>query len=111
MQQLQDAIVHLEDMNGNVSITDMTLNDFRMDLFGFMKDNVEMLTASLTGFQAEVSPTITGAVSGVIFCMRDLKGSVQNGDTHPLVLLYLVYKSGACRWFATICRLKKPRYV
>lgn len=30
MKQLQELVVDLEDMDGSVSITDMTLNDFRM---------------------------------------------------------------------------------
>lgn len=34
MKQLQDSVLDLEDMDGSVSITDMTLNDFRMDLSG-----------------------------------------------------------------------------
>lgn len=33
LQQLKDAVVDPEDMTGGVSITDLTLNDFRMDLY------------------------------------------------------------------------------
>ena len=95
MQQLQDAVVDLEDMDGNVSITDMTLNDFRMDLSGFMKDNMEMLAASPTGFHAVVSPAMSEVIPGAIFCLRDLKGSVQNEDTYALAPFYLVYVSDA----------------
>ena len=36
LQQLKDAVVDLEDMAGGVSITDLTLNDFRMDLSDYM---------------------------------------------------------------------------
>ena len=45
LQQLKDAVVDLEDMTGGVSITDLTLNDFRMDLSGYMnqKENLAKL--------------------------------------------------------------------
>lgn len=93
MKQLQDAVIDLEDMDGNVSITDMTLNDFRMDLSSFMKEHLEQLETSPTGFHAVVSSGFPEAVPGVIFCLRDLKGSVQNEDTYALAPYYLVYVS------------------
>lgn len=37
LQQLQDVVLDLEDINGGISITDLTLNDFRMDLTEYMK--------------------------------------------------------------------------
>lgn len=95
MQQLQDSVVDLEDMDGSVSITDMTLNDFRMDLSGFMKDNLKRLEASPTGFHAAITPNLVEAVPGVIFCLRDIKGSVQNEDSYALAPYYLVYVSDA----------------
>lgn len=93
MKQLQDAVIDLEEMDGNVSITDMTLNDFRMDLSSYMKDHLEQLESSPTGFHAVVSPTFPEAVPGAIFCLRDLEGSVQNEDTYALAPFYLVYVS------------------
>lgn len=93
MQQLQDAVVDLEDMDGSVSITDMTLNDFRMDLSGYMKDNLKRLEASPTGFHAVASPNIDEAVPGIIFCLRDIKGNVQNEDSYALAPYYVVYVS------------------
>ncbi len=93
MQQLQDSVVDLEDMDGNVSITDMTLNDFRMDLSGFMKDNLARLEAAPSGFHATISSAFEEATSGTVFCLRDLNGNVQNDDTYALAPYYLVYVS------------------
>jgi len=39
--KLQDAVIDLEDLSSGVSIADLTLNDFRIDLAGFMKDHKE----------------------------------------------------------------------
>ena len=35
--KLQDAVIDLEDLSSGVSIADLTLNDFRIDLAGFLK--------------------------------------------------------------------------
>jgi hypothetical protein len=93
MQQLQDSVVDLEDMDGSVSITDMTLNDFRMDLSGFMKDNLELLETSPTGFYSAVIPSIPEAVPGAIFCLRDIHRKVQQDEQYALAPYYLVYVS------------------
>ncbi|MBO6037070.1 MAG: DEAD/DEAH box helicase, partial [Acetobacter sp.] len=50
MQQLQEAVVDLEDIDGGVSITDLTLNDFRMDLLHFLKDHKTLLENAPTGY-------------------------------------------------------------
>lgn len=91
MKQLQDAVVDLEDIDGSVSITDMTLNDFRMDLSNFMKEGLPLLEVSPAGFQAVVSPNTPEAQAGVIFCLRDIKGKVRNDDSYALAPYYLVY--------------------
>jgi len=49
LQQLKDAVVDLEDMAGGVSITDLTLNDFRMDLSDYMKQNLGKLEQAPLG--------------------------------------------------------------
>src|SRR5699024_6721663 len=43
MEQLQDEVIDLEDLGGNISITDLTLNDFRMDLAEYLKEHEEEL--------------------------------------------------------------------
>lgn len=45
LQKLQDAVIDLEDLSSGVSIADLTLNDFRIDLAGFLKENRERLEA------------------------------------------------------------------
>jgi len=38
-----DGVVDLEDLGGGISITDMTLNDFRMDLTEYLKEHTDLL--------------------------------------------------------------------
>ncbi len=91
MKQLQDSVLDLEDMDGSVSITDMTLNDFRMDLSGFMKDNMDQLERSPSGFYAAVSKSMNEIVPGTIFCLRDINGKVEFDPHYALSPYYMVY--------------------
>ena len=90
MKQLQDTVIDLEDMDGSVSITDMTLNDFRMDLSGYMKGNLAQLERTPSGFfaavksQADIAP-------GTIFCLKDIYGKVEFDANYALAPYYVVY--------------------
>ena len=71
--KLQEAVIDLEDLSSGVSIADLTLNDFRVDLAGFLKEHPEKLerlpfgTFAVTTTQAVGEATIP---PGVIFCLR-----------------------------------------
>ncbi|MEM7620632.1 MAG: helicase-related protein [Pseudomonadota bacterium] len=91
MKQLQDSVIDLEDMDGSVSITDMTLNDFRMDLSGFMKDNMEQLERSPSGFYAAVSKGMGEIIPGTIFCLKDIHGKVEFDPHYALSPYYMIY--------------------
>ncbi|PHS00151.1 MAG: helicase [Blastopirellula sp.] len=100
LQQLKDAVVDLEDVAGGVSITDLTLNDFRMDLSDYMKENLGKLEDAPLGLYSAVSLDAElvgeGLKSGVIFCLKNIrKGrqAVQVDDNYPLAPYFLVYVS------------------
>jgi len=100
LQQLQDAVVDLEDMAGGISITDLTLNDFRMDLLEYLKTNPGTLEQAATGLFSVINlnkEAIEDNVSpGVIFCLRNTQtGSkaVPVDENYPLAPHFLVYVS------------------
>ena len=104
LQQLKDAVVDLEDMAGGVSITDLTLNDFRMDLSDYMKQNLGKLEQAPLGLYSAVSLDSElieeGINSGVIFCLKNIhqhngkaQQTVQVDDNYPLAPYFLVYVS------------------
>ncbi|MDP3229721.1 MAG: helicase-related protein [Acidovorax sp.] len=77
LQQLQDTVIDLEDLSSGVSIADLTLNDFRIDLSGYLRDNKDRLDALPFGTYAVTSTAPdTGAGPdasirpGAIFCLR-----------------------------------------
>jgi hypothetical protein len=45
LRKLQDEVIELEDVRTGVSITDLGLNDFRMDLLGYLKEYGDLATA------------------------------------------------------------------
>jgi len=110
LQQLKEAVVDLEDMAGGVSITDLTLNDFRMDLSDYMNrnrpeestksQNLHALEQAPIGLFAAVtldeSLSEEGLKSGVIFCLKNIRTgtqAVQVDDNYPLAPYFLVYVS------------------
>ena len=67
--KLQDTVIDLEDLSGGIAITDLTLNDFRIDLAGFLKEQPTDLENFPLGSFAVLSPQ-EGIPSGVVFCLR-----------------------------------------
>ena len=45
LRKLQEEVIELEDVRTGVSITDLGLNDFRMDLLGFVKEHGDLAAA------------------------------------------------------------------
>jgi len=76
LRRLQDEVIELEDLKTGVSITDLGLNDFRMDLLNYVKEHGDQELAP-KGMHAVVpaQPEL-GLKPGVIFTLRNLNDSV-----------------------------------
>ena len=91
LKALQETVIDLEDVSGGISITDLTLNDFKMDLMGYLKDNEESLTRSPKGIHSVVlHPQNSDIAKGMIFCLRLLDDKVKS-ENYSLEPYYLVY--------------------
>lgn len=55
LEKLQNEVVDIDDIEGGISITDLTLNDFRMDLSEYIKEHENWLTQIPPGAFAVVS--------------------------------------------------------
>jgi SNF2 family DNA or RNA helicase len=92
LRRLQDEVIELEDLKTGVSITDLGLNDFRMDLLNYIKRHGDLELAP-KGLHAVVParPEL-GLEPGVIFALRKLDDSDHvslNNHLHPFYLLYV----------------------
>mgnify|MGYP000924094235 FL=1 len=94
LQKLQSEVVDLEDISGGISITDLTFNDFKIDLMEYMKEHEEELSHAPRGLYAiaRISDNLRDAVRpGVIFVLRQIKGARQTKEQNPLFPYYLAY--------------------
>lgn len=92
LRRLQDEVIELEDVKTGVSITDLGLNDFRMDLLGYV-DGHGGLANSPKGLHAVIpADPQRGLVPGVIFALRNIAAGeeINRGNRlHPHYLVYL----------------------
>ncbi|ALO68451.1 helicase [Arthrobacter alpinus] len=92
LRKLQDEVIELEDVRTGVSITDLGLNDFRMDLLGYIKEYGE-LSSVPKGLHAVVpADSSKGLVPGAIFALRNVNAdeTINRGNRlHPHYLVYL----------------------
>lgn len=91
LRRLQDEVIELEDLKTGVNITDLGLNDFRMDLLNYIKTNGD-LGHLPSGLHAVVpsNPEI-GLVPGVIFTLRNRNSGINVNQYNRLHPYYLVY--------------------
>ena len=92
LRRLQTEVIELEDANTGVSITDLGLNDFRMDLLKFVGSYGDIETAP-KGLHAVIpAQPSRGLHPGVIFALRklgDLEGHHAHNRLHPFYLMYV----------------------
>ena len=91
--KLQDAVIDLEDLSTGVSIADLTLTDFRIDLAEYVRAHPGMLEAMPLGTCAVTTTTEAEVPPGIIFCLRaegDAAGRAFEPG-YPLAPHYLVH--------------------
>lgn len=94
LKQLQNEVLDIEEMQGGISITDLTLDDFIMSLDRFMKANPDVLEKYPTGVYAvtDITKKIQEECEkGVIFCLKQKKSIDSLENATSLYPYYLVY--------------------
>ena len=95
--KLQDTVIDIEDLGSGVSITDLTLTDFRIDLAQYLKEHPGQLEGLPLGTCAVTTSIDADIAPGVIFCLRaegavaaDMGKKGQPSD-YPLAPIYLAH--------------------
>ncbi len=92
LRRLQEEVIDMEDVKTGVSITDLGLNDFRMDLLNYIKAHGDLANLP-SGLHAVVpADPDRGLVPGVIFTLRNRNHAVniqQQNRLHPFYLVYI----------------------
>ena len=89
LKRLQEEVVDIEDMTNGISIMDLGLNEFRLDLLEYMKQHGDIETAP-KGLHTVVGQT-EDAPAGVIFVLRNINDSVNIDDRNRIHPFYMVY--------------------
>ena len=92
LKRLQDEVIELEDVKAGISITDLGLNDFRMDLLNYVKANGELDNVPFGMHAIVPAQPGVGLLPGVIFALRNIHESVnvnQQNRLHPYYLVYI----------------------
>lgn len=95
LEKLQNEVIDLEDINGTISLTDFTMDDFRMDLMNYMKENGNEIKSAPIGIYSitrnqneklkdEIQP-------GVIFCLKQINNLTEKNEKNALFPYFLVY--------------------
>ena len=91
LKRLQREVVDIEDMTSGISIMDLGLNEFRLDLLEYMKQHGDIETAP-KGLHAVLAHN-ENAPCGVIFVLRNIQDSVNIDNRNRIHPFYLVYIS------------------
>ena len=94
LKQLQSEVLDVEDLQGGISITDLTLDDYIMSLDRFMKENPNVLEKYPTGVYAVTdipNKNKEECVEGVIYCLKQKKHTDSQELATSLYPYYLVY--------------------
>ena len=91
LRRMQEEVIELEDLKAGVSITDLGLNDFRMDLLNYVRAQGD-LSRMPNGMHAVLpADPERGLVPGVIFALRNRNDGVNVNQLNRLHPYYLVY--------------------
>ena len=88
LKRLQDEVVDLEEMNDGISIVDLGLNEFRLDLLEYTKTHGDLAKKPF-GLHAVADAKENPA--GVIFVLKNRDNAVNSDNLNRIHPFYLVY--------------------
>ena len=108
LKRMKEEVLDLEEMDESVSLTDFTLDDFRIELMNFIENNRKKLVEAPFGLYSIV-PSPSGSHAhhldqgrysadekeiirpGVVFCLKQKGDTEGNEEINPLQPYFLVY--------------------
>ncbi len=89
LKRLQEEVVDIEDMSTGISIMDLGLNEFRLDLLEYVKTHPD-LEKKPKGLHAVV-PATEELPEGVIFVLKNINNNVNIDNQNRIHPFYMVY--------------------
>ncbi len=104
LKRLQEEVVDIEEMSSGISIMDLGLNEFRLDLLDYMKRHHDIETAPY-GMHAVV-PKTEDMPAGVVFVLKNINDSINIDDRNHIHPYYMIYISEDCE---IVCDYLNPK--
>lgn len=113
LKRLKEEVVDMEEMSGGISIMDLGLNEFRLDLLEYIKHNPDIEKTPF-GLHS-VARASDDTPEGVIYVLKNRSNSVNIDNQNRLHPFYMVYigKDGEviCDHLSPKVMLDKMRYL
>ena len=113
LKRLQEEVVDIEDMSSGISIMDLGLNEFRLDLLDYIKKHPDIEKTPF-GLHA-VAPATEDTPAGVIYVLKNRSNSVNIDNQNRLHPFYMVYITNdgevVCDHLSPKAMLDKMRYI
>ena len=94
LERLKEEVVDIEEMNSGVSIMDLGLNEFRLDLLEYMRSGIDIEHTPM-GLHA-IAPASKEAPKGVIFVLKNRNNDInidRKNRLHPFYMVYISHDS------------------
>ena len=97
LEKMKDAVVDLEDLEGGISISDLTFNDFKVDAERVTDNEKKQYEFFVSGVFSLVENNLVDHPKGVLFCIKDMnennfEDKLKNNLLHPYALIYVTYE-------------------
>lgn len=94
LEKMKDAVVDLEDLEGGISISDLTFNDFKVDAERVTDKEIKEYELYANGVFSLVENNLVGQPIGVLFCLKDMEAAnfeekLKANLLHPYSLVYV----------------------
>ena len=89
LQKLKDEVIDIEEMSSGISIMDLGLNEFRLDLLEYVKEHGDLDNTPF-GLHA-VTKSASDCPPGVIYVLKNRNNSVNIDNQNRLHPFYMVY--------------------
>ena len=89
LERLHNEVVDIEEMNSGINIMDLGLNEFRLDLLSYAKDNPDVENSPY-GLHAVVKSDET-TPPGVIYVLKNVSNGINIDNQNRLHPFYMVY--------------------
>lgn len=113
LKRLQEEVVDIEDMSSGISIMDLGLNEFRLDLLEYIKHHPD-IDKTPFGLHSVV-PSSEDAPAGVVYVLKNRSNSVNIDNQNRLHPFYMVYITNdgevVCDHLSPKAMLDKMRFL